>query len=344
MAPKSRSASRSNPRPPVPKKDSVVPVLAKQPDKSDHISKVVTTAKPGPAKKEFLKLAVEKDSKTTVDVFHEKSCAALKVSIMICLLYRLKLTISMQAPKNGGYVHHLKLQASDPFSLFKTIVIEDGPYKNCQAILIQKTSWEFPLMKLPEEARLMVYRHYLDGDIAIDAKRSSNHEVYAKKYTAGSRNRVALFVANKAISQVAVQVLYEKTITFETSAHLLEFMSQVSPAVRNRLHRIKIKNYNRSTARTAFNLLVDAENIETVTIENGIANDGDIKKAARQFHSDTAKFLEAMVVRKGKKEAELCNVFVLGKHALAIKDGSKIRPWAPDKVKEFENGVLAKIK
>jgi hypothetical protein len=344
MAPKSNQASRSNPRPSDSKRDSVVPAHDKQvSQKTDHTSKTATT-KPGPTKKETFKLAVEEDSKTTVDVFHEKSCAALKASILLCIPYDFKLTLSIQAPKNGGYVHHLKLKASDPFTLFKTIVIEDGPYKNCQAILIQKTSFEFPLMQLPEEARVMVYRHYIDGEIAIDAKRNSTHEVYAKKYAAGSKNRVALLVANKAISQVAVQVLYEQTITFETSAHLLEFMTQVSPSVRSKLRRIKIKNYNKSTARTAFNLLVDADNIETVTIESGIANDGDIKKAAKQFHGDTSKYLEAMAARKGKKEVDLCGVFVLGRHALAIKDGSKIRPWAPDKVQEFEAAVTAKIK
>jgi hypothetical protein len=51
-----------------------------------------------------------------------------------------------------------------------------------------------------------------------------------------------------------------------------------------------------------------------------------------------------MSARKGKNEAELCNVFKFGTHALAIKDGSKLRPWVPAKVKEFEDTMKAKIK
>jgi hypothetical protein len=276
-APKGNHAPKSNPRPSNAKKDSVVP----DDDKSDQVTKAAKTAKPGPSKKEVLKLAVDEDSKTTVDVYHEKSCSALKASASLHLKHRSELTLAIQTPKNGGYVHHLKLQSSDPFALLKTAVIEDGPYKGCQAILIQKISFRFRLMDLPEEARVMVYRHYLEGEISIDAKRNSNYEVYAKKYAAGSKDRVALFVANKAISQVAVQVLYEQTITFETSAFILEFLTQVSATVRSRLRRIKIKHYHKNTARTTFDLLVDAENIETVTIENGIATDGDIKKAAK---------------------------------------------------------------
>jgi hypothetical protein len=238
------------------------------------------------------------------------------------------------------------LQAADPFALFKTTVIQDGPYKNYQAILVQ-TSCQFPFVKLPEEARIMVYRHYFqpsDEGIVIEARRRCNQEVYAKKYAAGSKNRAALLAVNKAISQAAVQILYEQSIKFETTQHLLEFLSQAQPSVKSRLRHIKIKHYQKNNARTALNLLVDAERIESVTIESGIASDGDVKRAAKTFHMDTFKFLEAMAGRHGKKEADLTGVFKLGKLALAIKDGSKLRQWSSDKVREFEVAVIAKMK
>jgi hypothetical protein len=155
---------------------------------------------------------------------------------------------------------------------------------------------------------------------------------------------VALLAVSKAISQAAVHILYEQSIKFETTAHLLEFMTQIPASVRGRLRHIKIKQYQRSNARTALNMLVDAERIEGVAIESGIAIDGDVKKAAKSFHADAFKFLEAMAARKGKKEAELSGIFNLGKHALAFKEGSKLRPWSAQRVKEFEEIVGAKLK
>jgi hypothetical protein len=75
MAPKSSLAKKNA------KRDSVAPGSDKKiVKKSDPVQKI--TSRASTAKKEILKLAVEQDDQTAVEVYYERSLAAVKASIL----------------------------------------------------------------------------------------------------------------------------------------------------------------------------------------------------------------------------------------------------------------------
>jgi hypothetical protein len=82
--------------------------------------------------------------------------------------------------------------------------LNDGPYAGHQAILLLPAK-PFDFANIPDEARNRVYRFYFasqgtaDGVIALEGKRSSNKEIYAKAYAGGDKNRAALLRVNKKV-------------------------------------------------------------------------------------------------------------------------------------------------
>ena len=87
---------------------------------------------------------------------------------------------------------------------FPQILIEDGPYKGHQAIVIQPAK-PFRFLDLKPEIRNRIYKQYfamkgiINEDIVFDGKRNISKEAYAKSYAQGSKDRVALLAVCKEV-------------------------------------------------------------------------------------------------------------------------------------------------
>jgi hypothetical protein len=80
-------------------------------------------------------------------------------------------------------------------------MITEGPDSGHQAIILSPAK-PFEFLNLSVEARNRIYGHYFDitrgaDKLVLDGKRSSNKEIFAKTYSEGSRNRVALLAVSK---------------------------------------------------------------------------------------------------------------------------------------------------
>ncbi|KAK5116284.1 hypothetical protein LTR85_009256 [Meristemomyces frigidus] len=292
-------------------------------------------AKPATPKKAkepivYKNLAKDTGAAISVDVAHEGQSIQAKLA------------------KDGAYRHMLKLEAPSAFSVVQTVVLTEGPFAGQQAIII-RTAKALPFLQLPKEARARIYSFYfaqkgvVGESIVLDGKRA-NKDVYAKTYAEGSKNRVGLLGVNKEIHAEAVECFYGHTLKVESTSTLLDFLSQIPTSVRPLLRSLEIKTYIKTTSRNAMHFLAEARNLGRLHIDQGVFNEGDPLKAAKAFHADACKFLEAIGNAKGSKDAGV-DVLEFGKQAFQFKDDKKnLKPWAEELVEEFKENLRGKLK
>ena len=229
-------------------------------------------------------------------------------------------------------------------------MLTDGPHAGHQAILI-KPSKAFPFQDLPKEVRTRVYGVYfapgniVNGDIVLEGKRKNESQaLYAKSYANGSKNRVALLAVSKEIYEEAVQVFYAHTMKVESTTTLLDFLGELPGSVRPRLQSVVIKSWVKTTSRNAMNFLAESGGLRSLHIEGGVTTDDDPAKVAKAFYADACKFLEAVTVAKGDKQAGV-DVLSFGPRAFQVKgEDKKLAPWHDESVQDFKDNLKAKIK
>lgn len=268
--------------------------------------------------------------------------------------------------KNGAHAHTLKLEAPSAFSLVKTVsgfsrhcakmvlmqdlqvVFTEGEYEGLQAILLRPAK-AFAFLKLPDEVRNRIYKWYfapkgvVGNDIVLEGKRPDK-SIYAKTYADGMKDRVALLATNKQIHDEAMPILYAHCIKLESTTTLLDFLSQSEDSVTERLTNLRMKSYIKTSSRNAMLNLAKATNLTRLHIESGVFSEGDPNKAAKGFHTEAGKFLEAIGAKKGDRTAGV-DVLSFGKQAFTFKDEKKQpRPWTDDMMEEFKKHLKAKLK
>ena len=291
-------------------------------------------------------------------------------------------SVQARLKKGGTYMHTLKLEAGAAFSVLKTVcrdvpaslaviantsqvTFPDGPYEGQQAIILLPAK-PFPFLKLSEEIRQLIYSFYfaqkgvVGEAIVMDGRRTSNKDIYAKTFSEGSKERVALLAVNKEvmcftesdISQLyvlimiaqihadATQVLYTHTLKFESTATVLDFLSQSEVTIRPLLKSIYIKNWVKASARNALHFLAEARSLTKLHIHQAVSAESDTAKAAKAFHADAGKFLQAV---GGKAKA--VDVLSFGKGAFIYKDEKKVaKQWDSDKFEEFKEDLKSRLK
>ena len=227
-------------------------------------------------------------------------------------------------------------------------VLQGGDYDGMQAIIIRPAK-AFNFNGLPEEVRARIYRHYfapnnvVGATIALEGKRKSNGEVYAKVYADGSKNRVALLAANREIYDKALPILYAHNLRFESTSTLMEFLSNIKD-VRPHITSVTIHPWVKTTSKTAMGILAESPRISSLTIDSGVYNEGDPAKAAKQFYDHAYKFLEAVGAAKGDPTAGV-DVLEFGKQAFKYKDDKKNeKSWSHQLVEEFKDALREKLR
>ncbi len=116
------------------------------------------------------------------------------------------------------------------------IMITEGALEGSQAIIIQPAK-AFPFLKLPEKVRGKVYdfvfapNGVVGNDLILEARRATK-DVFAKSYSEGSKNRVAILAVNKQIYEEATPKLYEQRLRFGDTTTLADFLSERSDVVK----------------------------------------------------------------------------------------------------------------
>ncbi|PIA93714.1 hypothetical protein CB0940_04503 [Cercospora beticola] len=260
--------------------------------------------------------------------------------------------------KGNGFEKLLRLESADKFVILKTFMLTEGPDEGCQAILVRPAK-PFAFLKLEPEIRTRIYRFYfanrggVDDPIQVDGKRKGGlffSDMYAKTYSNDSKNRVGLLAVNKEVYAEAVQIFCSIPIRLDGSSSVMDFLSQLDPAVRQRITSVVIKNYQKATARTALNVLAECKNLTRVHFDSGVFSEGDPQKAAKALFGDAHKFFRAMGTAKGNKEAGV-DILSFGKQALTLKTDSpknkdeKIaKAWPDHMVNEMRESLKSKLK
>ncbi|KAH9826221.1 hypothetical protein Tdes44962_MAKER03605 [Teratosphaeria destructans] len=252
--------------------------------------------------------------------------------------------------KGGLYTHNITLTAPAPFNLLGTMVYTTGDMEGNQAIIIRPAR-PFPFVKLPKELRARIYDFYfapkgLLGDaILLDGKRS-NKDVYAKTYAEGHQHRVGLLAVNKEISTEATPHLYTLPLRLDSTATLLDFLSQLPTPVRRPPARPQHQNLHQDRLRARpCTSLAESRDLRRFHVGAGVCGDADPAKAARLFYADACKFLQAVGAVRGRKDAGV-DILSFGPLAFTAKDAAtkEVRPWAAPMVEEFRENLRAKLK
>lgn len=269
------------------------------------------------------------------------------------------------AVKDGRFGLTLKLEGLGAFSLVKTVtficpclfeadanaipqlVFTEGEFEGNQAIIL-KPAKAFPFLRLPENIRQIVYKVYfaangiIGKEIVLEGRRT-NKDIYAKSYSEGSKNRVALLAASNSIYDEAVPVLYNHALKLESTTAVVDFMAQCRASMKTRLQDVEIKNWVKTQSRIAMHNLSNAVNIRRLHIDAGVSSDGDPVKAAKVFYTDASKFLEAVSGKSGEKGAGV-DVLSFGKQALTSKEGKSAQPWSDTMKEEFMAELKARMR
>ena len=90
--------------------------------------------------------------------------------------------------------------------------------------------------------------------------------------------------------------------------------------------------------------LSGARHINKLRIDSGVYGEGDPVKAAKAFHADAYKFLEAVSAAKNSKDAGV-DVLEFGINALQHKDDKKTsKPWPKQLHDEFCEELRSKLR
>lgn len=230
------------------------------------------------------------------------------------------------------------------------IKFTSGEFEGCEAIILQPAK-PFPFLKVPKEARAKIYTFYFapnritNSEIALEGKRTTNKDIFAKMYSEGSKYRVALLTVNNEVYDEALPVLYNHMMRFESTTTALDFLGQLPNPVRPRITKISIKSYLKTTARNAMHFLAESPNIANLHIESGVYAGDEPAKAAKEFYDAAYKFLEAVGARKGGKTAGV-DVLGFGKEAFTYKPGEdkKKRAWDEEMVEDVKEELKTKLK
>ncbi|KAK8205584.1 hypothetical protein M8818_004957 [Zalaria obscura] len=254
--------------------------------------------------------------------------------------------------KVSGFEKIVKLDASRPFTLVTSILLEDGPYKGHQAILVKPSS-PFPFESLPPEIRARIHRLALapsgdlNGKIEISGGVSSAKPIKAKAYASKDKERLALLLVSKSTLAEARPLLYQFTLSFENTGTLLAFLSQCGTAVRALLSNIEIVTWQKANAPACLHMLSESANLQRLHIDAGLSFNSTPAKTAKQFWADAYRFLQAMGAAKGDKAAGMDMItFGAGAKCFSFRqEGQKNpRPFSEDEVREFRELVGAKLK
>lgn len=85
----------------------------------------------------------------------------------------------------------------------------------------------------------------------------------------------------RKVYQEAVQIFYSIPIRLDGTSSVMDFLSQIDSAIRQRITSVFIKNYQKATARTALNVLAECKNLTRVHFDSGVFSEGDPQKARK---------------------------------------------------------------
>ncbi|KAM3419858.1 hypothetical protein BST61_g3187 [Cercospora zeina] len=353
MPPKSAQKTKVTDKAPVtpvkPKSKAAQPKTDPDSDlkKEDETPKVAAT----PSKK-----TPKKQSQGIVNFAPLKQDSESKAPIPIDVGVGNEEPVAEPKKKGNGFEKLLKLESPDKFEVLNTFMLTEGPDEGCQVILLRPAK-PFDFVKLEPEIRTRIYRFYfanrgvVDDPIQLDGKRKGLfNDMYAKSYSNDSKDRVGLLAVSKEIHQEAIQIFSAIPLRLDGTSSVMDFLSQVGASVRQRIVSITVKNYQKSTVRTAFNVLAECKNLQRLRFDAGVFGEGDPQKAAKALFGDAHKFLQAMGTAKGRKDAGV-DILSFGKQALTLKadttknkDEKATKPWPDHMVSEMKECLKAKLK
>ncbi|KAF2217886.1 hypothetical protein CERZMDRAFT_80541 [Cercospora zeae-maydis SCOH1-5] len=298
----------------------------------------------------------KKSSQAVVEFAPLKQDSESKTTIPIDVGVGNEEPVAEPKKKGNGFEKLLKLESPDKFEVLRTFMLTEGPEEGCQVILLRPAK-PFDFVKLKPEIRTRIYRFYfanrgvVDDPIHLDGKRKGLfNDIYAKTYSSDSKNRVGLLAVSKEIHGEAIQIFSAIPLRLDGTSSVMDFLSQVGASVRQRIVSIIIKNYQRSTARTALNVLAECNNLTRLHFDAGVFSEGDPQKAAKALLGDAHKFLQAMGTAKGSKAAGV-DILSFGKEALTLKpdtaknkDEKATKPWPDHMVNEMKEILKSKLK
>ncbi|KAL2353141.1 hypothetical protein BJ546DRAFT_983299 [Cryomyces antarcticus] len=306
----------------VSKKFAVATAAVAKPATAAPKRKVASSAQK-PSSKKMKLLTAEDNSVTAVDIYHDRQVKALE--------------------KESGFGQQLNLRSVRTFSVVTSTVLAEGPYAGCQAIIL-KAAKPFPFQRLPQELRHMIFRLVIEPDegvVQLDGKRATRKSVFASAY--GSKFRLSVLSISKEIRDEALPILNDLKFSFDSTTTLLTFLAQIGDDMRSRLRNIRVKTYAKASSSNALHFLADSKDLQKLHFETGVSSDATPEKAAKAFHAEAYRFLEAIGAAKGYKDAGV-DILSFGARCFTVKENASARPWTATEHEEFRDLLKEKLK
>lgn len=226
----------------------------------------------------------------------------------------------------------------------------------------------FPFLELPAEIRNMIYTYALTDPSGINFvavqrhKRRCVERVSRKTLDSHSRtyyrsNRInynlndandlptslapSLLAVSKQIHQEGCNILYSNELVFADTVALYAFMINLGPAGASHLKIMRLKGWGYGRTTKAYNnacfaVLIWATNLEKFHLDAYPGWYRQPKGAAQQFYRDAFPWLEAVGHTKGKFDAALDVLGVIGDDLERVSYYGSYRVSGADARKEFK--------
>ncbi|OCK78665.1 hypothetical protein K432DRAFT_457306 [Lepidopterella palustris CBS 459.81] len=289
-------------------------------EQEDRISKVATT----------IDQKLESTEQVVIDCFYSHDCKNAPLS-----------------KTDYDYTNLLKLRSDNPFSLIKSVLLDDGEYKGHVALII-KQSYPFPFMKLNASIRARIYRYLLEAEentIRIKTKATGHKLPYAPGYT--SAHKLAIVTASKEVRKEALPILYNQKFCFDNTTGLQLFLLVIGEC-RLFVKNLSIDAYVSSTARTAFYLLGDCKNLNRIFFKH-VSSNQQPKTAIKDFWNDAQPWL--MQASQDNKEDPMAVLKLMAFDPAAYHMRSKdlntgetvVKMWGRQEHLVFLKGLKSKL-
>ncbi|KAG8627525.1 hypothetical protein KVT40_005008 [Elsinoe batatas] len=242
---------------------------------------------------------------------------------------------------SGMFEHLLKLQGPRSFTYLDSTNNEAG-----DIIIRFSASKAFPLMKLPTEIRIKIFKQVMMPENNPRAKiviNSTTTGVKSTNFAEKMKHRVGLLTVNKKIYAETLPLIYGNHIRFDDNRAVSTFMNRIGLEAPKHISFVEIMAYKKDSGN-ALSALARCPELKRIHISTGVGVGASPSKAAKGFHAENSFFYETVGHKAGDKYRGMDLVrFGLSEKCFSVKEGDGTKRRYTDEEREEFQECMARL-